>query len=409
MATAPSLFGATPESIQQARDDALNKEANAYAQLDPFQRASAGLYRGGSQLGGAIGRMLGGQDPEMQRASLMKQLASQADTSTPDGMLAYAKSLQANGLTQQAFDVSQQAQQMKATSATTRQAEATASIAETKLSRDAGFTKAFDALPPDATDKEKMAVAMQFGDQANVLKVIEMSSNKEAARAAAVSALEVNNEAKMERLRVSNASAEALKQQDTSNRLLIAQILAASRQSNLEKPLTAAQQLKQTKATAKSTFELRAQDDDFNSLIKEGNDIIGSKGFETVQGISGVIPSLPGSNAYKTDALITGFKSRVKKIGLDQARIGGSIGAMTEKEWPIVEQMVANISPLAGNVKDQIAAVIAKMEAMQINSRTLHADTYGEETLPKMKPRAPSISTGTPPAAAGWGKATVVK
>jgi hypothetical protein len=74
MATAPSLFGATPESIQQARDDALNKEANAYAQLDPFQRASAGLYRGGSQLGGAIGRMLGGQDPAMLQMQNRQEL-----------------------------------------------------------------------------------------------------------------------------------------------------------------------------------------------------------------------------------------------------------------------------------------------------------------------------------------------
>jgi hypothetical protein len=74
MATAPSLFGATPESIQQARDAALDDQASAYAQLDPFQRASAGLYRGGSQLGGAIGRMLGGQDPAMLQMQKRQEL-----------------------------------------------------------------------------------------------------------------------------------------------------------------------------------------------------------------------------------------------------------------------------------------------------------------------------------------------
>jgi hypothetical protein len=227
-----------------------------------------------------------------------------------------------------------------------------------------------------------------------------------AARAQALALAQQANDARVEAARLRGEDQRAIAQMQIDGRAQVAQLMAAFK---ADKPLTAVQQQKQTKAAAKSTFDLRAQDDDFNSLIKEGNDIIGSKGFETVQGISGAIPSLPGSNAYKTDALITGFKSRVKKIGLDQARIGGSIGAMTEKEWPIVEQMVANISPLAGNVKDQIAAVIAKMEAMQINSRTLHADTYGEETLPKLKTRASSLSTGTPPAAAGWGKATVVK
>jgi hypothetical protein len=76
MATAPSLFGATPEGIQQARDAALNQEANAYAQLDPFQRASANLYRGGGQLGGAIGRMLGGQDTAMLQMQKRQELIS---------------------------------------------------------------------------------------------------------------------------------------------------------------------------------------------------------------------------------------------------------------------------------------------------------------------------------------------
>jgi hypothetical protein len=113
MATAPSLFGATPESIQQARDAALDQQASAYSQLDPFQRASAGLYRGGSQLGGAIGRMLGGQDPEMQKAAVMQQLSQQADTSTSEGMLSYARALQSSGLQQEAFQASQQAQAMQ--------------------------------------------------------------------------------------------------------------------------------------------------------------------------------------------------------------------------------------------------------------------------------------------------------
>jgi hypothetical protein len=113
MATAPSLFGATPESIQQARDAALNQEANAYAQLDPFQRATAGIYRGANQLAGGVGRMLGGQDPEMQRASLLRQLGSQADSSTPEGMAAYAQALRGAGLQQEAFAASQQAQAMQ--------------------------------------------------------------------------------------------------------------------------------------------------------------------------------------------------------------------------------------------------------------------------------------------------------
>jgi hypothetical protein len=407
---ATGLFSsASPQEMEQAL---LDQRAAASAALTPDQRIGALAYKAGAGATRGLGQAMGVdmQDPMIRRATMARQIAAKYPTDTAEGLMAFARDpeLMASD-PEMASKAMAQARTMQTQDVTTQTAQQNLRKITNTNDQEASLRAALTALGPDAPEKDILAAVTKFGTADNILKVINTSSDKAAARTAAAAALEVNNEAKMERLRVSNASAETLKQQDTSNRLLIAQVLAASRQSSLEKPLTAVQQQKQTKAAAKSTFDLRAQDDDFNSLIKEGNDIIGSKGFETVQGISGAIPSLPGSNAYKTDALITGFKSRVKKIGLDQARIGGSIGAMTEKEWPIVEQMVANISPLAGNVKDQIAAVIAKMEAMQINSRTLHADTYGEETLPKLKTRASSLSTGTPPAAAGWGKATVVK
>jgi hypothetical protein len=91
MATAPSLFGATPESIQQARDDALNKEANAYAQLDPFQRATAGIYRGANQLAGGVGRMLGGQDPEMAKAAQRQSLLQSLNLNDPSSFARVAQ------------------------------------------------------------------------------------------------------------------------------------------------------------------------------------------------------------------------------------------------------------------------------------------------------------------------------
>ncbi len=76
MATAQSLFGITPEDLQASRAAALREEALQYAKLDPFQRATAGIYQGANQLGGVVGGMLGGQDPELmrikQRQSLMQ-------------------------------------------------------------------------------------------------------------------------------------------------------------------------------------------------------------------------------------------------------------------------------------------------------------------------------------------------
>jgi hypothetical protein len=183
MATAPSLFGATPESIQQARDAALNQEANAYAQLDPFQRASAGLYRGGSQLGGAIGRMLGGQDPEMQRASLLRQLGSQADSSTPEGMAAYAQALRGAGLQQEAFAASQQAQQMRLTGLDLTSRQQGVDSAAAAQAKEADFLKAVKALGPSPTQAQLLAAAAPFGDAKTLVSNLQASSDRAEARA----------------------------------------------------------------------------------------------------------------------------------------------------------------------------------------------------------------------------------
>jgi len=74
MATQQSLFGTTPEALQQQRAAALNQEAAQYASMDPLQRASFGIYKGANQLAGAVGGMLGGQDPQMQRMQQRQQL-----------------------------------------------------------------------------------------------------------------------------------------------------------------------------------------------------------------------------------------------------------------------------------------------------------------------------------------------
>jgi hypothetical protein len=73
-----SLFGITPESLMAQRDEALQTQAMQYAKMDPFQRATAGIYMGANKLGGAIGGMLGAQDPEMMQLTQRRSLLQQA-------------------------------------------------------------------------------------------------------------------------------------------------------------------------------------------------------------------------------------------------------------------------------------------------------------------------------------------
>jgi hypothetical protein len=80
-----SLFGITPESLQADRDAALQAQALQYAKLDPFQRATAAIYSGANRLGGAIGGMLGAQDPEMMRITQRQSLLQQAQPTDAKG------------------------------------------------------------------------------------------------------------------------------------------------------------------------------------------------------------------------------------------------------------------------------------------------------------------------------------
>ena len=112
-----SLFGITPESLMAKREQDLQAQAMRYAEMDPFQRATAGIYKGASQLGGAIGGMLGAQDPEMQKAATLQGILRQADTTTPEGLATLAQTLGSQGFGQQAMQAMDRAQAMKLTGA----------------------------------------------------------------------------------------------------------------------------------------------------------------------------------------------------------------------------------------------------------------------------------------------------
>ena len=103
---------ADPQQIQQAQQQAALQRGIDLAQLDPFQRASAQLYQGGYMAGGAIGGALGAQDPQLQMATLRKQVlqgVNQADSKSlaqAAQQLADAGDLQgANTLAQQSVAI----------------------------------------------------------------------------------------------------------------------------------------------------------------------------------------------------------------------------------------------------------------------------------------------------------------
>ena len=82
----------TPEQYQLAQQQAQQAQAMQFAQLDPRAQAQYGFYRGGQQLGSAIGGALGGVDPQLKMISQRQQLLGMIDQTNPDS---YAQAIEA--------------------------------------------------------------------------------------------------------------------------------------------------------------------------------------------------------------------------------------------------------------------------------------------------------------------------
>lgn len=71
------------------------------------------------------------------------------------------------------------------------------------------------------------------------------------------------------------------------------------------------------------------------------------------------------------------LKSDLKERGLQLFRSGGSIGAMTEKEWPIVESMIASLSPKLE--ADDARDILRKIKVKFDNIESLAAEKYNDQ------------------------------
>lgn len=112
------LFGVDPAQYQQQQQIQQSNANVQLAQLDPLQRANYSLMQGGTQLGNAGMQLLGAQDPMLKKASDLKQIASQFDTTTPEGLTQMAQVAMKAGYNNEAQRAIAAAQKMKLDQAT---------------------------------------------------------------------------------------------------------------------------------------------------------------------------------------------------------------------------------------------------------------------------------------------------
>jgi hypothetical protein len=102
-----------------------------------------------------------------------------------------------------------------------------------------------------------------------------------------------------------------------------------------------------------------------------------------------------------TRMAIESLKSNMKNAGLEMMRAGGGIGAMTEKEWPIVEGMIARIDPTLseGEARSELQKVAAYMQKIKSNAREAYNTEWGNTQYVK-----PQLGGGKPAVAAPSAK-----
>jgi len=61
---------------QQAQQQGMQNRALQFAQLNPFERASYGIFQGAGQLGQATGSLFGVQDPQLRKITMRQQMIS---------------------------------------------------------------------------------------------------------------------------------------------------------------------------------------------------------------------------------------------------------------------------------------------------------------------------------------------
>jgi hypothetical protein len=133
-----SLFGATPEMLQQQQQQQLANRAMQFAQLSPLEQAQAGFYQAGSNIGSGIAGLMGVEDPQLKMVRDVQELRTQFDLSTPKGLRDFASALSTKGYGDLAIQASAKAADIDKDIATAEKArtEKLPNIANLQLYRD---------------------------------------------------------------------------------------------------------------------------------------------------------------------------------------------------------------------------------------------------------------------------------
>lgn len=135
-----------------------------------------------------------------------------------------------------------------------------------------------------------------------------------------------------------------------------------------------------------------------DGLKNKVNELIGMEGLPSATGVfqgSGWVPNV-WQNTADADSAISNIKGKVAMVAMqamrDASKTGGAAGSMTEKEWPIIESMIANLDRSQGDdrFKAQLTELVNYVDAAKARITSAYQQTY---------PVAGAAPSAPPPAA----------
>lgn len=401
----------TPEQYQQALQQQAYDRALAMEQAPwgTAQRVAANVA--GYNVGGIIGRALGGEDPQLKLISQRQQLASQLDPSNPDSYLKVAQLAAQSGDPQFAFAISQAGREAQANAALTRERTATAQKAELSLTQEQNLRDELSKLPPNSTEADILAVVTKYGSPDKVLATLQASTDKAAQRdllasqqaerlaqqerlvkerlEAQAELARKDNEAKMERAKENNASKAELARISAEGRSAQNAITNSIREQTL--------QLRQEAANEKKLAVERQQQGvvaSFDSALDTLNTIANHPGKKAAVGFGGAqLSMIPGTDAAGFAAQLETFKAQTF---LPQVQALRGMGALSDTEGKKLEAAVGALSQ--------------SMKQSEFDAQVVKIRSYLQAARDRIGKSMPSSVSSTPlPASAPTPRSNVVK
>jgi len=401
-----SLFGGSM-SPQEMQAQMLEQKAAQFAQMSPDQQLGMMAYKAGSNVGTGLAGAFGvqTQDPMIQRATKLRELAGQYNTNTAAGIRQMADALRTQD-PEMALQLSQKAAAMdlEAAKLQTQEAQTGKYLAEQgKILRgeakDEQLRSELAALSPEADDKAVEAVVRKYGKPDDIFKTLERRSTAEANRIA---------KADLEREKAETREREKQRDMEFKQQMAAAANANRSALTSVQREIAQARldEIK-SKQADKADKKEEAKQAAVNHAAKVITDVQTAQGLVkgTTTGVVGKGAAfVPGTTAYDLQQQLLTLKANLGFDRLQQMRdaspTGGALGQVAVQELQALQATVGSLE--LGQSKDELQKNLNKIENHYSN--WIRA-TQGQQPLSLedfLKTKQPQ-ATPTPAAGAATG------